>query len=237
MPASLPPSQSTTRAAPAGLSIRPVPRDRGLAWLAAGWSCFRRRWQPLAVLSIGMLIVLWLLSRHGGILFPVLATIYLGTVAAYCRMDRQGEAFLAGSGAWRKGALWALALVVVLLSLAQAGLVAAIAAGAMATGAYSPAHFGKGLFYAFAAAQLLVMLVFSTFWLAPALVVERGVGALQALRLSVMGSLRNPLPFLTVVALGGLMTVLAMLPLGLGLVVAMPGLACAAAAAGGEIVA
>lgn len=213
------------------LSIRQVPRGQGLAWLAAGWSIFRRRWEPLAVLSMAMLIILWLFGRNGGILFPILATLYLGTVAVYCRMDGQGEAFLAGSGAWRNGSLWALATVIVIVSLAQAGLVAGIAMLGMAQGAYSAAHFGKGMFYAFAAAQALVILVFSTFWMAPALVVERRAGVFQGLRLSVLGSLRNPLPFLTVVVLGALMTVLAMLPLGLGLVVAMPVLACAAARA------
>ena len=230
-------SDTPTKAADtAVLTIRQLPAGQGMAWLAAGWSCFKRRWQPLAVLSIGMLMILWLFGRKGTFLFPVLATLYLGTVAAYSRMDRQGEPFLAGSGAWRNGSLWVLAIAVALMSLAQAAIVGAVAAGGIMAGMYSAAHFGKGLFYAFAAVQLLVLLVFSTLWMAPALVVERRAGVLQALRLSVVGSLLNPLPFLTVALLGSLMLLAAMLPLGLGLVVAMPVLACAAAKAAGDIV-
>lgn len=214
--------------------IRQQPRAQGLAWLSAGWSCFKRRWQPLAVLSAGMLILLWLLNPKGGILFPVLGTLYMGTVAAYWRMDREGETFLAGSGVWRNPAMWALAIVLAVVGMAQVVLVAGIAAGSMMTG--SGPRISSGLLYAFGAAQLLVTFVFSTFWLAPALVV-RGIGVLSALRLSVVGSLLNPLPFLTVFVLGAVLLFLASIPLGLGLVVAMPVLACAAARAADDIVA
>jgi len=219
--------------------IRQQPHGQGLAWLAAGWSCFRRRWQPLAVLSSGMLILLWLLNPRGGILFPILTTLYLGTVAAYRRMDDQGEAFLAGSGVWRNPTVWALAIVLAIVGAAQIALVAGIAASTVMTGFYSGTggHFGRGLFYAFAAAQLLVTLVFSTFWLAPALVATRGMGVLQALRLSVVGSLLNPLPFLTVFVSGAILLFLGAVPLGLGLIVAMPVLACAAAKAAEDVVA
>jgi len=219
--------------------IRQQPHGQGLAWLAAGWSCFKRRWQPLAVLSSGMLILLWLLNPKGGILFPILATLYLGTVAAYRRMDEQGEAFLAGSGVWRNPTMWALAIALTIVGAFQVALVAGIAAGTVMTGFYggNGAHFGRGLFYAFAAAQLVLTLVLSTFWLAPALVATRGMGVLQALRLSVVGSILNPLPFLTVFVLGAILLFLASIPLGLGLVVAMPVLACAAARAAEDIVA
>lgn len=220
------------------LVIHQVAHGQGMAWLSYGWSMFRRQWQTLAVLSAGMLILLWLLgARTGGVLVPVLTTIYLGIVAAYCRMDREGEVFLARSGAWRNPALWALAIVVGIASLAQVAIVGAIAAGAVMQGMYTAAHIGKGLFYAFAAAQLLVILAFSTLWLAPALVVEHKVGVLRALGLSVAASLRNPLPFLTVVVLGGIMMLLSMLLLGLGMIVTMPILACAAAKAADELLA
>lgn len=213
--------------------IHQQPHGQGLAWLAAGWSCFRRRWQPLAVLSAGMLILTWLLNPKAGVLFPVLATLYLGIVAAWWRMDQKGEAFLAGSGAWRNPSLWALAIVLALVSMVQVAIVGGIAAGAMMSGA----QFGKGMFYAFAGAQLLVTLVFSTFWLAPALVVTRGLGVLAALRLSVVSSILNPLPFLTVFVLGAIAMALAMFTLGLGLIVVMPVLACAAARAAEDSIA
>lgn len=217
--------------------LRQQSPGQGLAWLAAGWSCFRRRWQPLAVLSAGMLILLWLLNPKGGILFPIVATFYLGTVAAYWRMDGQGEVFLAGSGVLRHPTLWALAIVLTMISVVQVALVAGISATALMRSMHAGAHLGKGMFYALAAAQLLVTLVFSTFWLAPALVVTRGCGVVQALRLSAVGSLLNPLPFLTMFVLGALMLFLASVPLGLGLIVAMPVLACAAARAAEDIVA
>lgn len=215
------------------LTTRHVAHGSGLSWLAGGWSCFRGRWQPLAVLSAGLYLLMVLLGQSGAILLPILATFYLAIVASYRRMAQRGEVFLAGSGVLRNASLWALAAV----SLAVAGVVAAAMVWGLLKGAPGGGHPDKGLFYWLGLAQLSMMLLLSTFWLAPALIVQRGIGVFQALRLSAAGSLRNPLPFLTMLAVGALVTMLSMFVLGLGLVVALPVLACAAAQAAEDIVA
>lgn len=227
-----------TDPAPDALSIHRVPAGRGLAWLASGWADFRRNMAPLAVLSITLLLVSWLLvGSKGGFISVIISIIYLGAAAAYCRMGDRGEVFLAGSGTWRNPALWALAVVAGMASVAMVGVVALAAVAGFSTGVRPGAPVGLGWFYFFGAAQVLITLLVSTIWMAPALVVNKGAGVVQALRLSIVGSLRNPLAFLTVLVLGFVLVVVASIPLGLGLVVALPMLACAAARAADEIVA
>ena len=68
------------------------------------------------------------------------------------------------------------------------------------------------------------------------MIVNRDAGVLQALRLSMTGSFRNASAFLVMVPVAYGLLSLAALPLGLGLVVALPVLAGAAVRAADDIV-
>jgi len=59
-------------------------------------------------------------------------------------------------------------------------------------------------------------------WFAPALVMLHGLGPLEAMKLSFVGCLRNMLPFLLYGLIALVLTVLAVIPVGLGLLVLGP---------------
>lgn len=60
------------------------------------------------------------------------------------------------------------------------------------------------------------------YWFAPALVLFHDMKALDAMRLSFSACLRNVLPFLIYGVISAVLLVLAMIPLGLGLLVMIP---------------
>lgn len=218
------------------LAIRRLPLRRVIDWLAAGWAGFRRAPAPLAVASIALLIVAVLAARVASWLPILLLPLYFGTVAAYARMADRGQVFLAGSGAWRSGRLWGLGIGIVLMGALLNGLLAAGLMGALKLALQVPMPvFGAMLTLHFLL-KLLGVLVLAGCWLAPALVVNREAGLLQALRLSLVGSLRNAGAFLGMALAAAALFWLAALPLGLGLIVALPVVAGAAVRAADDIV-
>ncbi len=220
----------------ARLVIRRLPMRRVRDWLVAGWAGFRRAPAPLAVASIALLIVAVLAARAAGWLPILLLPLYFGTVAAYARMADRGQVFLAGSGAWRSGRLWGLGIAIVLMGALLNGLLAAGLMGALKLVLHVPAPVFGAVLALHYLVKLLGLLVLAGCWLAPALVVNREAGVLQALRLSLVGSFRSAGAFLAMVLVAVSLLWLAALPLGLGLVVALPVLAGAAVRAADDIV-
>ena len=60
------------------------------------------------------------------------------------------------------------------------------------------------------------------FWFAPALVILRNASAVDALKLSFNGCLLNIMPFLLYGIIGLVLTIVAVIPMGLGLLVLVP---------------
>jgi len=220
----------------AHLLIRRVTARYVLDWLAAGWADFRRAPAPLSVATIVLLILAVLGTRAAGWLPVLLLPIYLGTVAAYSRMAAAGQVFLAGSGAWRNARLWGLAIAIVLLGAVLNGVLAAGAIFTLQALLHMPTEVYLVAQAFLILVRLLGLLVLAACWLAPALIVNRDAGVLQALRLSMTGSFRNASAFLVMAPVAYGLLSLAALPLGLGLVVALPVLAGAAVRAADDIV-
>jgi uncharacterized membrane protein len=72
-------------------------------------------------------------------------------------------------------------------------------------------------------------------WFAPALVVLRELPPIQALKQSFRGCLKNIVPFLVYGLVAMVLTVLAAIPFGLGLLVMMPVIMASVYVAYGEI--
>jgi len=227
---------SPLRAPAARLSIRRVPVRRALGWLAAGWADCRRTPAPLAVASIVLLILAVFASRVASWLPILLLPPYLGTVAAYLRMADRGQVFLSGSGAWRSARLWSVGIGLLLLGAVLNGGLALFVLSTLGPAIRTSMPVVGAVVALIFLVRLLVVPVLAICWLAPALVVNRDAGVLQALRLSMAGSWRNAGAFLGTALAAAVLLMLATVPLGLGLVVALPVLACAAVRAADEIV-
>jgi len=231
VPASVPVSTAVPR-----LAIRRVPAHHARDWLAAGWADFRRAPASLAIASIAFLLLALLAVRGSSWLPTMLLPLYCGTVAAYSRMADRGQVFLAGSGAWRSLPLWGLAIGIILLGAVLNGLLALGVLLGMRAAVYLPTPLVGTVLALVFLARLLGMLALASCWLAPALIVNRDAGVLQAMRLSLAGSCRNAGAFLLIALIAAVVFTLAALPLGLGLVVALPVLAGAAVRAADDIV-
>lgn len=216
------------------IAFRTVAAGRGAAWLAEGFGLFRQA--PL--LWIGMLL-LWLVGMAvvsalpvlGGLAVNLSSAIVLGGLLLGAREQAEGRPL-------QLDTLWAgfrppqmqpllllgvaylvigvaiilLAVVLVLVLVGKSGL----------SGNLMNLEFGRGV--AVAALLLLPVIVLASLavWLAPALVVFRQARVVDALKLSFGAGLAN-LGALTVYGLLTIGIVLAaMVPFGLGLLVALP---------------
>jgi uncharacterized membrane protein len=84
------------------------------------------------------------------------------------------------------------------------------------------AAFGTGLWVAILLSSLVFMLLAMAFWLAPALVVFHDIGLMEALALSLKGLLVNWLALLVYGVFTMLLSIIAIIPLGLGLLILGP---------------
>lgn len=215
------------------LGGRGVAAGHGWAWIAQGWDLFKR--QP--ALWIGMLVTMFLVlmllafipllgALANAVLWPVLeAGLLIG-----CRaLDQDGSlefGHLFAGFRERFGTLVAIGAISFGISLAIGFVVVAVMGVGMFTmmggapGAGPQALAGMAL-------PLLVMLalllpLFMAMWFAPALVVFHERGAVEAMKESFTGCLKNIVPFLVYGLIGLVFAVLASIPVGLGWLVLGP---------------
>ncbi len=200
----------------------------GLDWIVSGWAYFTRMLRPALLVTLGLLVAtvlaLALTSlRYGSVLFSVLLIFYLAIIARWCRAFDDGAPLIAGitlrqflrhAALWRlAGTAGALTLALDLLSNTQM--------------VYDQAASWSSLGLYFSLIKLLSLLACMAFWLAPGLVVLDGMPMLAAMKKSLLGALRNVLPWLLFSLLAFVFTLVAAIPAGLGLLAALPTLAAA----------
>jgi hypothetical protein len=210
--------------------IRP---GRGLAWIVTGWDYVVRMPRQAAGLSAVLLGVTLLAAlpfslRPGSVVFSVLAMLYLAALAACCRALDLHQVLPSHAGApYRSQALWLLGAIAGAVTLALDLLSNSMDVYATAASWFAGGHSGKLLLY-FIVIKLLSLVAAMALWLAPALVVLQGAGPLHAMKLSLLGTLGNILPSLLFAVLAFVFCIVAAIPLGLGLLAAMPVLGCGA---------
>ena len=221
-------------------SPRSVSFGRGAGWIGDGWSLFRESMG----LWIGMVIVFGVIQIAVS-LVPVLgslASIFLSlTISAGLMIGAQsldngeglrfdhlfagfqrnfGQLLLVGL-IYLVGTIVMVILVVVVFGGAMFALFMGKQAGALAGMAPATIVLAMLLFFA-----LILPLVMSI-WFAPALVALNDVPAVQAMKLSFIGCLKNFLPFLLYGIVLFLLGILAIIPIGLGLLLLVPTMICA----------
>jgi uncharacterized membrane protein len=216
---------------PAG---RTVPAGRGWGWISEGYALFRRQaltWVLITVVLVVLMLATGLVPLAGGLVAQLLAPVLTAGLMLGCRdLERHGDltvgALFAGfsNRAGRLIGLGALGLAAMVLIFAVAGAV-----------------FGLGMWTLLGAppedvgpAELLTLLlgilvavaaslpVYMAMWFAPALIALEDLALLAAIRSSFFACLRNILPFLVYGVMLMLLAVLAIIPLGLGLLVLLP---------------
>ena len=232
-----PESRGADVIAPAGDFIaggRAVDAGRGWEWIASGFALFKKQpgmWILLfivfAVISILMSVVPFLGGIANMLLYPVFsAGFMLG-----CRALENGEELEIGHlfAAFKKntsnlvivGLLSLVAIVVILvpamLMVGGAGFLAG-----MHGGAYNFAAMGLTVVLAVLVVLALSIPIYMAMWFAPSLVIFHDLAPLEALKTSFFACLKNIIPFLLYGIIVLILSVIAVIPFGLGLLILIP---------------
>lgn len=215
-------------------AFRRVSADRGLAWITEGFGLFKQA--PL--LWIGM-IAAWLIAAVLVSLIPVLGTLafnlcfamIMGGFLLGAHELREGrpmrfETLLAGFKPPHMEPLLLLGVaylvIGLIIALVAVVLVFLLLGGAALSGNMQDLNLGIGVIVGL----ILVLLMLVGFSLAtlfaPGLVVFRGLKVVDALKLSFAAGLGNLGPLTVYGLLAILISIVASIPFGLGMIVAIP---------------
>lgn len=214
-----------------------------LQWLAAGWRMFTARpgvWMIQTVILIVILSALGFVPFLGWavapLAFPVLVAGMLAGAQAVDRGQPLRIDHLFDGLRRHAGNLLMIGAFHLFGALLAALIAAAVGGSAALTGMLVGAFAGMGLA---AGGMMLAVVVFTVLWVllvmalwfAPALVMLQDVSPLDAMKLSAQACLSNVLTFVILGVILYVLTWVAMLPAGLGMLVLVPVLAGALYAA------
>jgi hypothetical protein len=196
---------------------------RGFDWWSEAWRLFWKAtglWIGIGAVLLLICTVLSLIPVVGALALSLFSPVFFAGLMLGCRsLDSGGgltfDHLFAGfqnnlDRLLTIGALWLfgwLAIYAIIFIALDAGFAVVIALLVLV-------------------GSLLSIPLTMSVWFAPALVVLHGMTALEAMKLSFRGCLRNILPFLLYGLMGIMLEILAILPLGLGLLVLVPVIFC-----------
>ncbi|ALP52596.1 hypothetical protein Tel_05225 [Candidatus Tenderia electrophaga] len=210
----------------------------------AGWGWFKEGYfyfKQSAGLWVGAIVVFWVivmvlsLIPLVSILVNLIMPVFVGGFMLACYKQFQGEGFSLGDvfagfktnlgGLLAVGGLYLLGMIVVIavfmgLMFAQVGGPGNIAAIAPESGI--PVSMPLPMALIFLVMLALMIPLMAAYWFAPALVMLNELSAVQAMRLSLKGCLRNWLAFLLYGLIGLVFAIVATIPLALGWLVLGP---------------
>ena len=213
-----------------------VPAGHGWTWIAGGWELLKRRpgtWVAIAITAIVIGIAFYFMRSFGTILSILLTPVFTaGFVIGAKALDEGRElkiAHLFAGFTNRFGALIAVGAIYLAL------LFAIVVVSALVTGVSVWVMLGAGpdlasatlseltaYLLAWLIALALMVPVFMAVWFAPPLVAFDGLGALDALKASFRGCLKNIVPFLIYGLIVFGFAILASIPFLLGWLVLAP---------------
>ncbi len=210
---------------------------RGLDWFREAWGMFAQSpglWIAIYLVLIGIQMVSGFIPIIGTIAQSLLFPVFGAGLILGCDALRRGEPLrfdhlfagfsrntgqLVLLGVIYLAAILVVAVIAFVPTIGLIGGMAVMGAGdpdALVDSVGLPLLIGFLLWFA------LLLPVMMAMWFAPALVVMNDVQALDAMKLSFSGCLRNIVPFLVYGLVGFLLAILATLPILLGWLVLMP---------------
>lgn len=213
--------------------------NRGIEWLTEGFGYFQKdalAWIGVTILWLVILLALAFIPVLGSLAGEILMPVFIGGLMLGCQARAQGREFQvahlfagfsrhAGQlmilGLLYLGGMIVLVILMVVLIIFGAGdtvLLAKLAAG-------DAAAFTDNLKFVLLICLILAALyvpLLMAFWFAPALVVLRNVSAVDAVKLSFNGCLMNIMPFILYGIVGLVLSIIAIITMGLGFLVLVP---------------
>jgi hypothetical protein len=217
------------------ITIRSVPASHGADWIVEGYERLRAAPAPWIGAFVALAVLLLALSR-GSSLLQLLGNLALpvltGGLMLGCEAQARGERFrfthlFAGFDNPPLKGLLILGLLSILgFTLVALGMVAAfgatLAGALLGGGGLAALQLGPSVVLMLVVALLLLAVLTMALWFAPALVAVHGIGATEALRLSLRACRRNAGAMLLNGLLLALIAIIATIPLGFGWLIAGP---------------
>lgn len=217
---------------------RSRPAGEGVTWIRSGWRLFAKAplmWVVAVLVLFVLAIVVSLVPIVGPIAWQIVSPAFTaGFMVACYSLERGGEfeiehVFAGFKTNFGKLAIlgviflvgW-LAIMVVVGLIAGMGIVMAIVSGN--TNDVGPAAMASGMAILVGVLVMLALMVplLMAYWFAPALIILNDMDAIAAMKASFSGCLRNIIPFLVYGIVMLLLAILAVIPLGLGMLVWFP---------------
>ena len=217
---------------------RGVAAARGWDWIVGGWNLFKKQpgmWIGLILVAAVIFIVMAIIPFIGSLAMMVIGPVFAGGVLLGCKALDEGGGLEIGhlfAGFKEKfgtlaavGALYLAAVVVISLVVGLvfgAGMFALFAGSGGEPGAGAAAGAVLGSLLMVLVMLALMLPVVMAIWFAPALVVFNDRGAIDAMKESFAGCLKNIVPFLLYGVIMIVFNVLAAIPIFLGYLVFLP---------------
>jgi uncharacterized membrane protein len=210
------------------------PAGHGWTWITEGWELFKRQpgmWIGIVLLLFVIFVAAAFIPVVGGLAMTLFGPVFAAGIMAGCKALESGEdlelAHLFAGFRERTGTLIGVGALYLAATLVVALVVSVVMGVGMMTmmGAGDPQAVGAmGMTFVLAMLIMMALLlpVVMAIWLAAPLVVFHQHGAIEAMKGSFTGCLKNILPFLLYGVVMFLLMILASLPLGLGWLVLGP---------------
>lgn len=222
------------------MEARKVDAGQGWQWIVEGFGLFRKNppiWIALFVAYFLIVIVVSIIPVVGPLVMTLLAPVFTAGFMLACRAVEQGDELELGylfagfkhntgqlitvGGLYLVGSIIILGLMMMggggaILGAAALNQMQGLEPNQVMVGAMG------GMLIALLVAMALLVPLLMAYWFAPVLVVFRNLSAVEAMKLSFFGCLRNLLPFLVYGVIAFVLMMVAMIPFGLGMLVLVP---------------
>ncbi len=207
---------------------RRIPAGHGLAWIGAGWGAFKAFPGTWILFIIVFMLVMFALTITPLINFLAIfiTPVLIGGLMLACRDVEQGNPpapgriFAAFSDHLGRLALTGLLFLIGMIAIGMLSeLTSILTIGHSLFSGHGQAEYD---WIALLLGAALILPLTMAFYYAPALVVFHDASALDAMKTSFLGTLKNFLPFLVYGIAAMLLLLLGALPVGLGLLIVMP---------------
>lgn len=240
---------STSPAVPAAIAAdsdlklvlpgRTRPAGDGVKWIGDGWPLFTKSplmWILALIILMVIAVIVGLIPLIGSLAFQIVTPVFYGGLIVACRaIERGGEFELEHLFAGFKTQFASLCLIGLLLLVGMVVLLLVFMffVGFGVLGAMFTAGNAENMMAAIAASAMAIALgglvtlalmvpLLAAYWFAPALVIMHGVPPLDAMKASFGACLRNFVPFLLYGVVMLVLCIVAVIPIGLGLLVWIP---------------
>jgi uncharacterized membrane protein len=208
-----------------------VPAGHGWDWMVGGWNLFKKQpgmWIGLVVVAMVIFCVMAIIPFVGSLALMVLGPVFAAGVMLGCKALEDGGQLEIGhlfAGFKDKfgtlaavGAIYLAAQVVIMVVVM---LITGVSVFTLSSGG-AGAGTAIGIILSLLVMMALMIPVAMAIWLAPALVVLSDRGAVEAMKESFAGCLKNFVPFLLYGVLLFIASVIASIPILLGWLVLGP---------------